>query len=276
MAARNPQPEEESDRNMRITTPDKKGFTLVELLVVIAIIGILAAMLSPALVNARRTAYKATCATNERQFAQAWTMFANDHAGKVGIGQPGGGGWLWDMDIPTRDSMLTNYGLTRAVSYCPSNPQQNIDMYWTCTACGSGGVGGGATTAVTGYWLLIQRVNPSNFQPITSAPWDGSTMQQYIGDPKYKFVYDLIDSSDPNRKLQVLLTDAVISDMFDFGIVPSGVGGTAHQSPHLFSNGQPLGGNICYTDGHVEWRDMVRLRIRYTPTSGATTPRHWW
>jgi len=73
----------------------RRAFSLIELLVAISIIGLLAAMLLPALKQAREAARAASCASNLRQMGLATQMYLDDYGRYFNYYTTQGGDRLW-------------------------------------------------------------------------------------------------------------------------------------------------------------------------------------
>src|SRR6266404_6219196 len=225
------------------------AFTLIELLVVIAIIGLLAAMLLPALNTAREKGRRVACAANLHQIGLALLAYSGDY----------------QNHIPTADAN--------------AQPPSALNPYYWCQALVVGGyitpkvfqcpddrrspAGPGNPKSPYSYAIVVGQGNSDN--PDATYWIAGSRLTcPYLTNSSVAVVGEFLSDS---ANIQ-----PIIESVGGKPYMASPADPAAYQphSKHVPSN--PAAGNYLFLDGHAEWNEKFSSGMTATPDVLAMFP----
>jgi len=218
----------------------KKSFTLIELLVVIAIIAVLAALLLPALKNARDSAYTARCGSNLRQIGQLCVLYADDYNGIL---------------APPYNFNPYQWSAAFNPYLSPGSRAKNVSGHPEL-------ITGMGRCDATLQGMIAAGVNFAPGQGFTSAYMENSNASAYSNwpnvvcfnaGPTYTFVYQTLRQSDLASPATLgTHTCAQISSVYPAANVNRGFTGT------FWHHGMR---NFLLADGHVQLYSAVQAKI---------------
>lgn len=227
----------------------RRAFTLIELLVVIAIIAILAALLLPALSQAKQRAWSAQCQSNLHQIGLGMKMFADDNSG---LYPESGGDIYWGATDPNTqkagwmEQIFSSVGNTNVYN-CPGNAQLPDDMQGPFNYFN----GVRAAYIVADDFAAVKTASiiyPSAY--VLSG--DTCGIPEKSGGEGSGGTFDPLDA-----------------DKDDYS--QNCVGGAANGSPYQLWQVHSLGQQVLFSDGHVKWYkayDTNEMTFRYDSMHG--------
>jgi len=219
----------------------------IDVAVIIAVILVLVAAGIFSTSRLQERALRLQCGGNLKQIGLALQLYARDYKGLLPDcsrenPQLTGPGWPWDINTNLTDILMAK-GVTRPMFYCPANPKMNDDRHWDFWKQVPGAV------RVTSYGMLfkgVQQVPPKLWHADLSGVNGTAPAEDELG----------FDAT------------ACVND--DYTAI---TGIWVDRSNHIRKK-NPLGGNILFLDGHVQWRDFSDMDVRFN-TIGPGGPVLW-
>lgn len=167
----------------------RNAFTLIELLVVIAVIGILAAMLLPALSEARNAAVGMQCVSNMRQIGLMLNLYADSHRGWLPVADMAP---EWGTELGWTNLLRKTQDADKKIFHCARDSRRDFSYSLNCrepfqrnreTFCSWNQLWLDRTTTGASSLILIEESDTSLFE-VTDSDHDNYTQDTEPKDPE--------------------------------------------------------------------------------------------